>query len=151
MLGHEVINKFHHVKGKKGYVALKLVEKAYDRIEWDFLRHCLQNMGFQLIWANWIHECVTTVSYSLIINNEICGFFKPTRGLRQGDPLLPYLFILCMDIPAQQLYCQALQLKSGIGFKIVPYVEKIPCLLFADDSLLFCKASSKLLLNLNVY
>ena len=47
LLAHEVLNKFHHIKGKRGYVAIKLdMEKAYDRIEWDFLQHSLRNMSF---------------------------------------------------------------------------------------------------------
>jgi len=121
------------------------MEKAYDRVEWNFLRHCLQSMGFHPTWAKWIQDCVTTVSYSLIINNKS---FKPTWELPQGDPCSPYLFILCMDIMAWQLFCQTLQPKSGIGFKLAACTEKIQCLLFADDSLHFCKASSQAAFNL---
>ena len=63
LLAHEVMNKFHHLKGKKDYVALKIyMKKAYDRLEWDFLTHCLQSIGFHPIWINWIQECVTTVT-----------------------------------------------------------------------------------------
>ena len=96
LVTHEVMNKFHHLKGKQGYVALKLdMEKAYDRIERDFLSHCLQSMNFHPTWIAWIHECISTVSYSLLINNEACGFFKPTRGLRQGDPLYLHIYLYC--------------------------------------------------------
>jgi len=142
LLAHEVVNRFKHMKGKKGYVALKLdMEKAYDRIEWDFLLNCLRQLGFHDTWVRWIHECISTVSYSLIINNEPHGFFTPTRGLRQGDPLSPYLFIICMDVLARRLHSLALNTKSGLGIKIGPAAARIPCLFFADDSLLFCKAS----------
>ena len=119
------------------------MEKAYDRIEWDFLLACLQQLGFHDKWIQWIKECISTVSYSVIINNKPSGFFKPTRGLRQGDPLSPYLFILCMDVLAKRLHEQSLTAKSGIGIKIAPTAPRIPCLLFADDSLIFCKASSQ--------
>jgi len=99
---HEVINKFYHMKGKKGYVAVKLdMEKAYDRLEWDFLLLCFTHLGFHPIWINWIRECISTVPYSVLVKNEPCGFFKPTRGLRQGDPLSPYLFFICMNVLAQ--------------------------------------------------
>ena len=109
LLAHEILNKFQHAKGKKGYVALKLdMKKAYDRIEWDFLLNCLQQLGFHDKWIQWIAECISTVSYSVIINNEPCGFFKPTRGLRQEDPLSPYLFILCMDVLTRRLHEQSL-------------------------------------------
>ena len=77
------------------------------------------------------------------VNNEPSGFFKPTRGLRQGDPLSPYLFLICMDVLAKRLALQALNSKSGIGIKLAPRADRIPCLFFADDSLLFCKATAQ--------
>ena len=119
------------------------MEKAYDRIEWDFLSYCLQSMNFHPTWIAWIQECISMASYSLIINNEACGFFTPARGLRQGDLLSPYLFIVCMDLLAQQLYSHSLDPKTGISIKLVPQTEKILCLFCADDGLLFCKASSQ--------
>jgi len=141
---HEIINKFRHFKGKKGYVALKLdMEKAYDRIELDFLFSCLEQLGFHATWIRWIKECVLTVSYSILINNEPSGLFKLTKGLHQGDPLSSYLFIICMDVLANRLHTQSLNAKSGIGIKIAPSATRIPCLVFADDSLLFCKATSQ--------
>ena len=117
------------------------MKKAYDRVEWDFLLSCLQQLGFHDRWIQWIKECISTVSYSIIVNNEPTGFFRPTRGLRQGDPLSPYLFIICMNVLASRLHEQSLTSKSGIGAKIAPSAPRIPCLLFADDSLIFCKAS----------
>jgi len=147
---HEILNKFRFLKGKRGYVALKLdMEEGYDRIEWDFLFSCLIEMGFHRTWINWIKEYVTIVSYFLIINKKTCGFFKPTSGLRQGDPLSPYLFIICMDILAQRLYQQASLPKSGIGIQIAKGAHKIPCLFFMDDSLLFCKTTTQACQNLN--
>jgi len=144
LIAHEIMNKFRHYKGKKGYVALKLdMEKAYDRIEWDFLLACLRQLGFNNTWVQWISECISTVSYSLIINGESCGFFKPSRGLRQGDPLSPYLFLLCMDVLARRLEDLSQDSKSGIGIKIAPATRRIPCLLFADDSLILCKTSAE--------
>jgi len=98
-------------------------------------------MGFDDNWIKWISECISTVSYSIVINGESCGFFKPSRGLRQGDPLSSYLFLLCMDILARRLYDLSLATKSGIGIKIAPAAMRIPCLFFADDSLIFCKTS----------
>jgi len=150
LLTHEIMNKFKHMKGKKAWVALKLdMEKAYDRVEWPFLFAALRQLGFHQKWINWIKECVTTVSYSVIVNDEVCGFFHPTRGLRQGDPLSPYLFLICMEVLTRVLRKAQQKKKASIGFKINPSAEKIPCLLFADDSLVFCRTNLESCRDLN--
>jgi len=85
-------------------------------------------------------ECVTSVSYSLLINDEPTGFIKPSRGIRQGDPLSPYIFIVCMELLANNLIKESLKSNSGIGVKLYPKADRIPRLLFADDCLIFSKA-----------
>ena len=123
-------------------MALKLdIEKAYDRVEWNFLFECLKKLGYHQRWITWIQQCVTTVSYSVIVNDEVSRFFTSSRGLRQGDPLSPYLFLICMEVLKRQLHAEFIKKKSRIGFKISPQADKLPCLLFADDSLLFCRTN----------
>jgi len=130
------------MKGKKSWVELKLdMKKAYDCVEWPFLFEALHKLGFHPTWIGWIKECVTTVSYSLIVNDEVCGFFTSSRGIRQGDPLSPYLFLICMEVLTRALRTAQTPNKFGIGFKIAPRAEKLPRLLFADDSLLFCQTN----------
>ena len=120
------MNKFKHFKGKKAYVDLKLnMEKAYDRIEWDFLLSCLKQLGFRDTWIRWIKECISMVSCSLIINDKPSDFFKPTRGLNQEDSLSPYLFTICMDVLAHRLHAQFLKAKSGIWIKLAPCATHI--------------------------
>lgn len=68
-------------------------------------------------------------------------WFKPSQGLRQGDLLSPYLFTLCMDVLIKKLTLEIAIPKSSVGFKIFNRGSTIPCLMFADDSLVFCKAT----------
>ena len=137
------MHKFKKTQGKQAWVALKLdMEKAYDRIEWSCIRQCPEQLGFHQQWIQWIMECITSVSYSLLVNNEPVGLIHPTRGIRQGDPLSPYIFIICMEDLSKFLLKESMETKAGIGIELGPRSERIPCLLFADDCLLFCKVET---------
>lgn len=139
----EILNTFRNSKSKIGWCALKLdMEKAYDRIEWDFLWAVLSKLGFPHKWTEWIKACVTTVSYSVKVNGETTNHFRPSRGLRQGDPLSPYLFIICMEVFISLMCQNSNENSTGIGFRLTPGTNKIPGLMFADDNLLFYKATN---------
>ena len=86
-----------------------------------------------------IYECISTVSYSVLVNGEPINFFKPTRGIRQGDPLSPYLFLLCSE-GLTQLISNAVHAEKIRGYSLCRNGPKISQPFFADDSLLFCKA-----------
>jgi ribonuclease HI len=141
LVAYESLHTMHaRMWGKVGYMALKLdMSKAYDRVEWGFLEAVMQRMGFDRRWIFLIMQCISTVRYSVIVNGEPVGLIRPSRGLRQGDPLSPYLFILCAEVLSSQLHHAA-----GLG--VLPGVPtsrggpKINHLFFADDSLLFCRA-----------
>ena len=88
------MNKFRNTKCKKAWVALKLdIKKSYDRVEWDFLFDALHKLGFHPEWIDLIKTCIWRVSYYIIINDNICGFFTLTKGIWQGILFLP-IFLL---------------------------------------------------------
>ncbi|XP_021742857.1 uncharacterized protein LOC110708937 [Chenopodium quinoa] len=128
-------------KGKRGTIALQLdMSKAYDRVEWGFLRKLLLTMGFDGRWVNLVMQCVSTVRYSFVINGRVCGDVVPSRGLHQGDPLSPYLFILVADALSFMLQnrVQRGELHGARASRRGPTVSH---LLFAYDSLLFARAN----------
>ncbi|XP_074266422.1 uncharacterized protein LOC141589691 [Silene latifolia] len=141
MIAFEV---FHYMKcshSTEGYMATKLdMAKAYDRVEWQFLKNILDAMGFDRAWVNRVMACVSTVSFSVLINGTPSEEFMPTRGLRQGDPLSPYLFIHCAKALSSMLR-RAVERGSLHGVRISNGAPIISHLLFADDSIFFRRAN----------
>ncbi|KAL0300099.1 UNVERIFIED_CONTAM: hypothetical protein Sangu_3139400 [Sesamum angustifolium] len=115
------------------------IQKAYDSVEWDFLLEVLRLFNFPHQFITLINQCVSTASFSVSLNGSIHGFFKGGRGLRQGDPMSPYLFVLVMEIWNSLL---RFRIRNAPEFQYHWKCKELGLtnLCFADDVLLFCKA-----------
>lgn len=100
LITHEVLHylKTSQAQQKCSMVVKMDMSKAYNRVEWDFVSQVLHRLGFHEKWINWVMECITSVSYKFLINDNIYGVVKPHRGIRQRDPISPYIFILCGEV-----------------------------------------------------
>ncbi|KAL9667000.1 hypothetical protein QQ045_001345 [Rhodiola kirilowii] len=143
LISHEVI---HYIRGvttgrRRVYGSLKLdIAKAYDTVDWVFLENVLLKLGFTEVWVHRVMQLVTSVTYSVRVNESYSDIIVPRRGIRQGYPLSTYLFILCTE------YFTALLSKyKGLwlieGIKISQRAPAVSHLLFADDSLLFFRVT----------
>ena len=121
-------------------MALKLdMSKAYDMMEWAYMEKVLVQMGFHVRWVKLMMACITTASYSVLINGEPHGHITSTRGLRQGDPLSTYLFLMC--IKGLHGLIRNAAINGDIkGVSLCCNGPKLTHLLFVDDILVFCMA-----------
>lgn len=116
------------------------MEKAYDRLDWGFLKFTLQSLGLDNRFIELIMCCVSTSTMRVQWQNTTSDSFKPTRGVRQGDPLSPYLFVLCMERLGQLIHHEV----AAGRWKPLPLSKRGPNLshlFFADDLVLFGQAS----------
>lgn len=129
------------MKGGDAGVLCKLdIQKAYDHVNWSYLLKILKQMGFGNKWLKWIEVCIKTVRFSVLVNEEPVGFFASERGLRQGDPLSPFLFVLAMEgfnnmmrLATQNRWIKGFHIgdRTGVG-------KEISHLLYADDTIILC-------------
>ncbi|XP_060974320.1 uncharacterized protein LOC115695559 [Cannabis sativa] len=95
----EIIHTFNRKKGKEGLFAIKIdLMKAYDMLSWQFIRHVLECYDIPTRFCNWVDQCITTTTLNVCLNGGQVGKIKPSCGLRQGDPLSPYLFIWAAEL-----------------------------------------------------
>lgn len=111
------------------------LRKAFDSVRWDFIISALRALAIPEIFINWIQQCISTPSFTISVNGRTSGYFKSTKGLRQGDPLSPYLFVLAMEVFSKLLHSR---FEAGyIHYHPKTSELSVSHLMFADDVMIF--------------
>lgn len=141
LLMHEIVKDYKRTGGPKSCAIKVEIMKAFDTLRWDYLFTILDHMNFPDKYIKWVKLCVTTASFSINLNGALTGRFSSSRGLRQGDPLSPCLFIIAME-GFNQLLKQKIRQQI---FHYHPRCEKLELtsLAFADDLFILCKADTQ--------
>ncbi|XP_026381662.1 uncharacterized protein LOC113276289 [Papaver somniferum] len=143
VISQEILHSFKRKRksNKNDYLAIKLdLSKSFDRLEWSFIIAVFKKLGFSKEWCQMIKQCISRVSYSVLVNGSPGEIFYPSRSITQGDCLSPYICILCMEV-LSQLLVKPNSEKLIQGFKFKTGSPSISHLFFSDDCMLFCKAS----------
>lgn len=144
LLTQELMRNYHRKNGNgPAKCAFKIdIQKAYDSVEWSFLRSCLGHFGFHHRMISWIMNCISSPSFTISINGEHKGFFQGLRGIRQGDPMSPYLFTLVMEVFT---LIMKRQIDNDDDFQYHWKCNDLQLthLCFADDLLVFCHGDRK--------
>ncbi|KAL4349014.1 hypothetical protein GQ457_17G008850 [Hibiscus cannabinus] len=140
LVAHEIVHTLHTSvsQSSQGAVFKLDMEKAFDRVEWPFLKAIMLRLGFAPSWVNLIMRCVSSVSSRVHVRGALSEAFRPQRGLRQGDPLSPFLFLFCMEGLSAAL-AEAQHEGRLLGVCASKHGPPVNHLLFADDSLVFLR------------
>nr|XP_016487427.1 PREDICTED: uncharacterized protein LOC107807533 [Nicotiana tabacum] len=149
LLAQEIVhNIFHCNHGGNVFIKLDMA-KAYDRMDWDFLYAVLRKFDFFDNWIGLVHNLISNVWYSVIINGMRHGFFSSSQGLKQGDPLSPTLFIIAAEVLPRSLN-SLYRNPNFTPFSMPPNIPRINHLAYADDIVIFYSGDStsiKLVMN----
>jgi len=141
VVAQELVHSMNKMTGKKGYFVIKVdLAKAYDMISWDFISRILSEINFPEALINVIIHSVTNVESNVKWNGAREDYFRPQRGIRQGEPISPYLFVLCMDKLSHMILHEVNQGKWK-SIKVGRRGPEVSHLMFADDLLLFGEAT----------
>jgi hypothetical protein len=143
IVAQEITHSFSLNSWKQKAFMIKIdLAKAFDRLEWDFIVLALQKQGFNSHFIKLIKACISNSKFSVIINGNHYGKFKSQRGIRQGCPLSPYLFVIAINELAVQLQ-EELQKENIKGVTLGPNCPSIFSMMFADDLLVCGQANQR--------
>ena len=135
LIANEIVDERRR-SGEEGVVFKIDFEKAYDHVRWDFLDQVLEKKGFSPKWRKWMSGCLSSVPYAVLVNGSAKGWVKASRGLRQGDPLSPFLFTLVADVLSRMLV-RAEERNMLEGFRVGRNRTRVSHLQFVDDTIFF--------------
>lgn len=139
LLATELIKDYNKSSCLKSAMLKIDIRKAFDTVCWDFVIKVLEAQQFPPKFITWIAECISSPRFYVAINGELAGFFEGKKGLRQGDSISPYLFIMLMEVLSRLLD----KAESDGSYSLHPLCSspKLTHLLFADDLLVFSDGS----------
>lgn len=146
ILASEIIHGYHKDRGPKRITLKVDIEKAFDTVNWSFIFTLLEGLDIPHNYLAWLYPCVTSPSFMIGFNGNVQGYFRSTRGLRQGDPLSPYLFVMAMNCISLLLDKAAAD--GEFGYHYHCRESKLTHLCFADDLLIFCDGSPESVKNI---
>lgn len=134
-MAHEILHSISRLSILAMILKLDMM-KAYDRVNWQALLSVLTKFGFGVKWVKWIQAFISTARFSIILNGSPCGFFASSGGLRQGDLLSPFLFIILAEAFSRAISCAK---ERGLwkGISIPRMTMSHTHCFFANDTLLF--------------
>ncbi|XP_059292434.1 uncharacterized protein LOC132045876 [Lycium ferocissimum] len=142
LLTQEVVTDIR-LRGKPANVVLKLdMAKAYDRVSWSYLIKVLRKMGFAEVFIDMVWRLIANNWYSILLNGQASGFFHSTRGVKQGDPLSPPLFILSAEVLSGALN-SLFENKDFKSYGMSKWSASLNHLAYADDTIIFSSADSR--------
>ncbi|PKI32093.1 hypothetical protein CRG98_047515 [Punica granatum] len=141
VIAHELVHSMHRMRGRKKFMAIKVgLEKAYDRLNWNFIVDTLVAAWVPEKLQVIIRDCISSVGTNVLWNGNLTEGFKPRRGIRQGCPLSLYLFVLCVE-RLSHLIRESVEVEVWQPIRVGRNGQWISHLMFADDILLFAKVS----------
>jgi len=147
LLALELIRRYDKVSCPRSSLLKVDIRKTFDTVCWDFVLKLLEAQNFPPLFISWIKECISSPRFSIAINGELAGFFEGMKGLRQGDCISPYLFIMVMEVLSRMLDKGTEQGKfSAHPLCLSP---RLTHLAFADDLLVFSDGSHSSLLGIS--